>query len=68
MNNLTDKEYWAEGWENFSPSKVPSKTFFTKYIPKEVTGKKNFIEIGGFSGTYSIYFYQQFGLDVRFLY
>ena len=67
MNNLTDKHFWADGWKNFKPSKVPDKLFFTKYIPKEVTGKRNFIEIGGFPGTYSVYFNQQFGLDVTLL-
>jgi SAM-dependent methyltransferase len=67
MNNLTDKNFWAEGWAGFKPSKVPSKTFFTKYIPKEVKNKNNFIEIGGFPGTYSVYFHQQFGLDATLL-
>jgi len=67
MNNLTDKDFWADGWKDFNPSKVPNKTFFTKYIPKEVIDKSNFIEIGGFPGTYSVYFYQQFGLDATLL-
>jgi len=67
MNNLTDRDFWAKGWEDFRPSRVPNKTFFTKYIPKEVMGKSNFIEIGGFPGTYPVYFYQQFGLEVTLL-
>ena len=67
MNNLTDKHFWADGWKGFEPSKVPDKLFFTKYIPKEVAGKRNFIEIGGFPGTYSVYFHQRFGLDVTLL-
>jgi len=67
MNNLTEKSFWEEGWKDFKPSKVPQNTFFTKYIPKEVMEKSNFIEIGGFPGTYSTYFYLKFGLDVTLL-
>jgi 2-polyprenyl-3-methyl-5-hydroxy-6-metoxy-1,4-benzoquinol methylase len=67
MNNLTNKNYWAKNWQDFNPYKVPKKTFFTKYIPKEIEGKKSFIEIGGFPGTFSVYFHQQFGLDITIL-
>lgn len=67
MNNLTEKSFWEEGWRDFKPSKVPQKTFFTKYIPKEVMNKNNFIEIGGFPGTHAAYFYLKFGLDVTLL-
>jgi len=67
MNNLTTKNDWAENWKNFKSSKVPSKMFFTKYIPKEVMGKDNFIEIGGFPGTFCVYFNQQFNLNVTLL-
>lgn len=68
MNNLTDRVFWKNYWENYQYKKVADKTFFDNYLPQNLTGTgKSFIEIGGFPGTMSIYFNKKFGFDVTLL-
>jgi SAM-dependent methyltransferase len=61
-NNLTNRNYWIEYWKNYSYKPIPKKTFFDKCIPitSENNRTKTFIEIGGFPGLMSIYFYKKY--------
>jgi len=63
---LTDRALWAEYWSNYKYEKVPSKTVFDKYLPS-LKGSNSFIEIGGFPGTNSAYFYKNVCKDVTLL-
>lgn len=66
-NQLTDVRFWGKRWEKFTP-KSTKKLFFENYIPKDLQGKgKRFIEIGGFPGTYAIFFHQRYGFDSSIL-
>jgi 2-polyprenyl-3-methyl-5-hydroxy-6-metoxy-1,4-benzoquinol methylase len=55
-NNLTDRNFWKEYWNNYQYEKIPSKVPFNKYLSK-IKNIDNFIEIGGFPGVFSAYFY-----------
>ncbi len=65
-NNFTDKAHWEEYWKNYRYDKVPRKVVFEKFVPKLTTGN-NLIEIGGFPGVFSAYFYRQGIRDVTIL-
>lgn len=65
-NNFTDKAHWEEYWKNYRYDKVPRKVVFDKFVPKLTTGN-NLIEIGGFPGVFSAYFYRQGIRDVTIL-
>jgi 2-polyprenyl-3-methyl-5-hydroxy-6-metoxy-1,4-benzoquinol methylase len=65
-NNFTDKAHWEEYWKNYRYDKVPRKVVFDKFVPKLATGN-TLIEIGGFPGVFSAYFYRQGIRDVTIL-
>ena len=54
--NLTDRLFWKEYWQNYQYEKIPSKIPFKKFLPK-LEHADSFIEIGGFPGVYSAFFY-----------
>lgn len=46
---------WDEFWKDFKPF-IVNNVFFESLIDKFPKGSKNFVELGGFPGTYSIFF------------
>ena len=66
QDKLTDRAHWAEYWSNYKYEKVLSKTFYDKYL-KPLKGSQSFIEIGGFPGINSAYFYKNVCKDVTLL-
>lgn len=65
-NNITDKEYWDNYWNNYQYDKIPKKVVFEGFMPK-LTWGQDFIEIGGFPGVFAAYFYQRGIHDVTIL-
>lgn len=65
-NNITDQTHWDKYWSNYQYDKIPEKVVFSKYIPKLIKGK-SFIEIGGFPGIFSAFFYNHGVPDVTLL-
>lgn len=65
-NNLTNKSFWKDYWNNYQYKPVPDRMFFDRFLNPQLSQVKSgaFIEIGGFPGTMSIYFYKKFGFDV----
>jgi len=57
-NGFTDREFWKSYWEKYEFEKVPSKVPFQKFLSK-LRNKDSFIEIGGFPGIFSAYFYSK---------
>ena len=55
-NHLTDRNFWQEYWKNYNYEKIPTKVPFEKFLPK-TENLDSFIEIGGFPGVFSGYFY-----------
>jgi SAM-dependent methyltransferase len=55
-NYLTDRNFWKEYWKNYKYEKIPSKVPFNKFLSK-LEQANSFIEIGGFPGVFSTYFY-----------
>jgi len=55
-NHLTDRNFWKEYWKNYEYERIPSKVPFEKFMPK-LKNVDSFIEIGGFPGVFSAYFY-----------
>ena len=55
-NYLTDRNYWKEYWKNYEYEKIPAKVPFKKFLSK-LENAESFIEIGGFPGIFSAYFY-----------
>jgi len=55
-NNLTDRNFWKAYWMNYEYERIPSKVPFHSFLPK-LQNKHSFIEIGGFPGVFSAYFY-----------
>lgn len=68
QNTLTDREFWKEYWQNYHYKPVPNRTFFDACLPEfgDAT-HKNMIEIGGFPGILSLYFYKKFGFKPTLL-
>jgi hypothetical protein len=66
QNKLTDRALWAEYWSNYKYEKVPSKTVYDKYLPP-LKSCNSFVEIGGFPGINSAYFYKKVCKDVTLL-
>ncbi|OGJ39458.1 MAG: hypothetical protein A2411_01720 [Candidatus Pacebacteria bacterium RIFOXYC1_FULL_39_21] len=74
INKLTDNKFWENYWQSKKViSPVLEKNSFTKIFKRELSNKKykTMIEIGGFPGTYAIYFkkywnYQSTLLDYVF--
>lgn len=71
-HNLTSKQFWEKYWgsnkelENIRIGSNPIFTdLFTKYFPKK--NGTSFLEIGGFPGTYSIYFTREYGYSATIL-
>ncbi|MDD4777381.1 MAG: class I SAM-dependent methyltransferase [Fermentimonas sp.] len=65
-NKITDQAHWEEYWNNFQYDKIPDKVVFKKFMPQLTMGK-SFIEIGGFPGQISAYFYNHGIHDVALL-
>lgn len=65
-NRITDQVHWNEYWDNYQYDKIPNKVVFEKFMPLLVRGK-SFIEIGGFPGLFSAYFYNHGIHDVTLL-
>ncbi|MFN3454457.1 MAG: methyltransferase domain-containing protein [Pseudobdellovibrio sp.] len=61
-SDLTTNNYWNEYWDKFKATTLDENIFFKKlthFFPKsEATNRKNFIEVGGFPGVNSAYFYK----------
>lgn len=57
-NNLTDRNFWKSYWKNYEYEKIPSKVPFKKFLSKLVN-TDSFIEIGGFPGVFSLFFYKK---------
>ena len=55
-NNLTDRNFWKAYWTNYEYEKIPSKVPFNAFFHR-LKNKDSFIEIGGFPGIFSAYFY-----------
>lgn len=62
----TDRAYWEEYWRNFVPFKL-EKILFEDILEKLPDGKKDFLEIGGFPGTFSTYLKKNKNYDVTLL-
>lgn len=58
MDNLTERETWKTYWDNYLPELVSSTNQFSRLFENiaDGNGQKEFIEIGGFPGTFAIYF------------
>ena len=69
MNNLTDREFWRDYWENYQYKEIKTSFFFDKYLNKSILRENNceFIEIGGFPGEMSIYFHKKFNCNITLL-
>lgn len=65
-NKITDQAHWEEYWGNFQYDKIPDKVVFKKFMSQLISGK-SFIEIGGFPGQISAYFYNHGIQDVTLL-
>lgn len=65
-NKITDEAHWKSYWDNYRYDEIPKKVIFEKFMPRLREGK-NFIEIGGFPGIFSAYFYHQGIRDVTLL-
>ena len=53
--NLTDGNYWAEYWKHFVPFEVNNNILFSDILLKFPDEELNYLEIGGFPATYSIF-------------
>lgn len=63
---LTDREYWEHYWSTFQPA--PVEDVFLSELFTELPGPNStFIEIGGFPGTFSVYFKKFKQYDVTLL-
>ncbi|MFZ4799530.1 MAG: class I SAM-dependent methyltransferase [Bacteroidia bacterium] len=66
MNNLTNKDFWNNYWSTYKYVDIPTKFPFDSFLPLLIN-RKNFIEIGGFPGTISGYFYKKVCKDVTLI-
>lgn len=66
-NKLSDRDNWANSWSKFKPSIIPNTHFIEKYLANKNLEDKKFIEIGGFPGTMSAFFYKKYRADVKFI-
>lgn len=67
---LTDKIFWKKYWENHAITNIVRKNIsFNSIFDKYLSGKNyhTMIEIGGFPGIYSIYFYKYWNFKVTLL-
>lgn len=71
-DRLTDRQFWVEYWSQFQVQPLPKEYFFSDLLNlfpqvKLQNQKIRFIEIGGFPGNFSAYFYKQMGYAVTLL-
>lgn len=66
-NELTDYEFWENGWNLNKSLHVPSKIFFSKYIIEKYIINKSIIEVGGFPGIFLTYFKLKYNSDLTLL-
>jgi SAM-dependent methyltransferase len=64
---LTSREFWMNYWSNSSIQEVDNTPFFKEFISLFPKSPARFIEIGGFPGTYSVYFKKYHQYDVTLL-
>lgn len=64
--SLTDRGFWKTYWDNHILEDVPTKVIYQPYIPR-LQKKQSFIEIGGFPGYNTGYFYKNVCRDVTLL-
>ena len=60
-DKLTGRNFWIEFWKKYTPKKIPHNVPFSKFLPNLKDGG-NMIEIGGFPGIFTAYFYKN-GID-----
>ena len=66
-NRLTSKEFWSEYWSQSKIRIIEEKTFFKDLIHLFPKAPVRFIEMGGFPGSYSVYFKKYHAYDVTLL-
>jgi 2-polyprenyl-3-methyl-5-hydroxy-6-metoxy-1,4-benzoquinol methylase len=66
QNKITDEAHWDKYWANYRYDEIPKKVVFEKFMPRLCKGH-SFIEIGGFPGLFSAYFYHHGIRDVTLL-
>lgn len=66
-NYLSDRKNWEQSWNSYVPSKIQNKHFIEKYLEGLDLNNKNVIEIGGFPGTMSAFFYKKYNANVFFV-
>lgn len=68
MDKLTDKDFWTNYWNRFIPYEVKPDAPFHQLLSKYSNStSKKFIEVGGFPGTFAIYFKKFKGYDSTIL-
>jgi len=65
-NSKINKYYWKEYWTNFKPFRI-DRVLFNDILEKFPYGARDFIEIGGFPGIYSIYLKKNKNYNVTLL-
>lgn len=68
--NLTDLSFWENYWKEKDRAYVVPHTYeFWEFFYREITGKnyKNFIELGGFPGYYTVFIHKFFHLKSSLL-
>ncbi len=66
-NKLSTKSDWEDSWKYIKPTIVPQNHYIEKYIKNKNLNGKSFIEIGGFPGTMSAFFYKKYFANVSFV-
>lgn len=67
IENLTTQKFWENYWANFKPFDVEKNVPFGNILNLFPRGEHKFIEIGGFPGTFSIYFKKKYNYRVTLL-
>jgi SAM-dependent methyltransferase len=62
----TDEFFWKKYWDGFRPYRI-SSVLFSEILDTLPAGRKDFIEIGGYPGTFSIYLKKSKNYDVTIL-
>jgi len=64
--SLTDRTFWSQYWSTFQPA-IVTDVLFSDLFDEFPGPNSTFIEIGGFPGTFSVYFKQFRSYDVTLL-
>ena len=65
--SLTEKDFWEKYWLHFKTFDVEKNIPFERILNLFPKGNKSFIEVGGFPGTFSIYFKKNFNYEITLL-